>query len=74
MKQLAKKFGYNTALMAEDQVDIPYEDGDAILADSIVISVYDDNGNAILSIYVLSQEIPRLIKGCFVCFEVETEI
>lgn len=72
VKQIAKNFGCNVALMDQTQTDIPYEDGDAILADSIVIHVYDDDGTDILNVYILSHEILRLMKGCFICFEIET--
>ena len=71
VNQIAKKFGYTANLVAQDQTDIPYEGGDAILVDSIIIHVYDDYGTDILDVYVLSHDIPRLTKGCFVCFEVE---
>lgn len=74
VKQIAKKFGYTANLFAQDQIDIPYEDGDAILADSIIIDVCDADGTDILTVYLMSHEILRLMKGCFICFEIETEV
>lgn len=71
VKRIAKNFGCTANLVAQDQVDIPYEDGDAILADSISIHVYDVDGTDILDVYLLSHDIPRLVKGCFICFEIE---
>ena len=71
VKRIAKNFGCTANLVAQDKVDIPYEDGDVIFADSIVIDVCDADGTSILEFYLLSHEIHRLVKGCFICFEIE---